>query len=162
MWRSLARSVEPGCFSSSCSHSRQRFGPVERKDLATAGVRVQQAGESGFDAGALIQERQWTTRDGNVVWNALAVLLRLNLDAGERLAFSLGLDHAGGCAVHEEKVVGLAVPLLHGKFADSNTPASRDVGGVAVLDYPSGGVQKLVNVLAGPILGGDGHGKSEL
>src|ERR1035441_2204906 len=97
-----------------------------------------------------------------MVRHALAVLLRLDLHAGERLAFSLGFDHAAGCPVHKEKVVGLAVSLLHGKFADGNSSAGRDVGGVAVLDYPSSAAQKLVDVLAGPVLGGNGHGKGEL
>jgi hypothetical protein len=84
----------------------------------------------------------------------------LNLDAGESFALLLGFNYASRSAIDEEKVVGLAMPLLHGEFTDGNSPTSGDVDGVTVLNYPSGGCQKLVDALASPIFGGDGHGKA--
>jgi hypothetical protein len=52
------------------------------------------------------------------------------------------------------------MPLLSWEILGWQPLASRDVGSVAVLDYPSGGAQKLVDVLASQVLGGDWHGKA--
>jgi hypothetical protein len=96
----------------------------------------------------------------HTIGNAFAVFSGLNLNAGESFAFLLGFNYASRCAIDEEEVVGLAVPLLHGEFTNGNTPTSGDIDGITVLNYPSGGCQKLVDVLASPIFGGDGHGKA--
>jgi len=117
------------------------------KDLTAARIRLQQVGGACLNTRALVQERQRTSRYRDTIGNAFAVFGGLNLDTGESFAFLLGLNYASCCAIYEEEVVGLAVPLPHGKFANSDLSASRDVGGIAVLDYPTSGCQKLIDLL---------------
>ena len=65
---------------------RERLGPVESEYWPAAGIGLKQICEAGFYASALVQERQRPAGTGNVIWNAFAVLLGLNLNPGQRLA----------------------------------------------------------------------------
>ena len=57
----------------------------------------------------------------------MGVPLGLELDAREGSPFLLGLDDAGGLAVHVEEVVGEAVTRLSGELADGDTPTGTKV-----------------------------------
>jgi hypothetical protein len=135
----------------------QRLGPMECEDLPAPCVRSSKLVKRVRLRCSGIGRARGVGGARNVVGNAFAVLLGLNLDTCEGLAFALGFDHAGGHTIHEEQVVRLPVSLLHWELADSNTPAGGDIGGCTVLHYPASGSQKLVNVLARPILGSYGH-----
>lgn len=47
------------------------LGLVEMEDPATAAVRIQSIGKSGFDPGALVEKWQGLHRDRNADWNPL-------------------------------------------------------------------------------------------
>ncbi len=59
---------------------------------------------------------------------ALRVAARLVLDADQRHAGLLGLDDAGGLAVHVEQVVGVAVAAVERELADRDAAGGVDVG----------------------------------
>ncbi len=64
--------------------------------------------------------------------NAGDIFPRLLLNAGERVAFRLGLDGADGLAIHKERAVGLA--FLEGEFLDRDAALSSEIDGILRLD----------------------------
>jgi len=86
----------------------EEVGAVEGEDAPAARQRVEQIGEVGFDGGAFVQEGEGQTPGRKVVGQALGVLGRLRLDAGEGGSFGLRFDGADGFAVDVEEVVDLA------------------------------------------------------
>jgi hypothetical protein len=54
------------------------------------------------------------------------------------------------------------MPLFHRKLAESHAACRRYVCLLAVLYDPSGDLQKFVDLLARPILRGDGHDNNGL
>ena len=90
---------------------------MKRKDVAAARLGIEAVGEAGFRAGGLVAERQRRAPGGKTERHALHILLRLLLDAGERMARRFGLDRADRFAVNEQRVVrlaGLEGQLAHG------------------------------------------------
>jgi len=84
------------------------------------------------------------------------VLCRLLLNAGEGVAFRLGLDNTDGFAVHEESVVWLAG--LKGHLADCNAQGGTEVDSVLVLHGPAATPQKDVDDLTGLLFWRFRHG----
>ena len=133
----------------------QFLGPVEREDLAAAGVGFQGVGELSDRAGGFVGERQRQAVVGEAGWQAVDVFGGLGLDAGERVPFGLGLDDADRLAVGVEQVVGLA-------RASAGTPGrprrSRpDIHLPVVLHQPTRGDELLVDGQAGFLFGRHGH-----
>ncbi len=135
----------------------ESFRPMKAEDRSAARVRFQQACEAGFDAGALVLERQRASWRGQVVRDAFAVLRGLQFDSGEGLAFLLGLDDSDRSAVHEQQVVSLAMPRLERELADSYATSGGQVRSPLVLSYPASFRQELVDVLPGPIFRSSRH-----
>ena len=106
----------------------EEVGAVEGEDAPAARQRVEQIGEVGFDGGAFVQEGEGQTPGRKVVGQALGVLGRLRLDAGEGGSFGLRFDGADGFAVDVEEVVSEAVAGLALELADGDAqdPASGD------------------------------------
>ena len=74
----------------------QLFGPVEGEDFPAAGVRLQGVRELRDGAGGFVGERQRQHEMRQVGGQAVEVLAGLRFDAGEGVAFRLGLDDADG------------------------------------------------------------------
>ncbi|MEE9616845.1 MAG: hypothetical protein V3T90_07560 [Anaerolineae bacterium] len=81
----------------------------------------------------------------------LAVLDRLRLDAAQRLARGLGLYHADGPPIYEEHIVGKAGGERELPHSDATGRAQVDR--VAGLDGPASGLELVVNLLSGFLLG---------
>jgi hypothetical protein len=128
----------------------QGLGPVKGEDGAGAGLRVEAVGEVGFDASGFVAEGQGPHPGGQRGRQALRVAGRLHLDAGERGARLLGLDHAGGSGVDVKQVVGKAVAGVQGEFANRHATGGVDVGVGHVADVPAGGCEQRVDGLSGP------------
>jgi hypothetical protein len=67
---------------------------VKAEYSATAGIWLKQIGKPRFDTGALVRKGKRSARCRKVIWNTLAVLCGLKLNAGECVAFLLRLDNA--------------------------------------------------------------------
>ena len=132
----------------------QFAGAVEREDLAAAKVGFQGVGEAGLDAGGLVRvgQRQVDVWDG--FGQALGVLGGLDLDAGERVAFGLGLDHAEGLGVSVEHVVGVAG--LEGELACRDARSGGQVHRGVILHHPAALLEAAVDSLPGLLFGGHG------
>lgn len=117
----------------------QRLRAVETEDGPAAGIRVQQVGEAGFDAGGFVEKGERAAEGRQVPGQALAVSGGLNLDFGERLAGFFRFHDARGVPVGIEEIVREAVARGKGEFADGDAAAGFDVDAVAILDQPTGG-----------------------
>jgi len=123
---------------------------VEGEHAPAAGFGVEAVGEEGFDAGALVEERQRLVPGRRDVGQAGAVLFGLKLDAAEGCAGGLGLDGADGFAVHEQQVAGEAG--LEGEFAHDEQHGSLD----GRIDDP---LIRVIHVLIQPPAPGLGGGR---
>ena len=85
------RSRGPGFFRQPVGEG---FGAVEGEYGTAAGVGLEQVGEPGLDAGALIAEGKRAAVDRQALGEALAILERLLLETGKGAAFLLGLNDA--------------------------------------------------------------------
>ena len=111
----------------------QGFGAVEGEDAPAARFGVEAAGEAGLGTGRFEAERQRRGPVGQAEGNAGDVFRRLLLDAGQGMAFRLGLDGAEGLAVYEEGVIGFAG--LEGKLGHRDAPAAERL--TALLSWTS-------------------------
>ncbi len=132
---------------------REGFWAMEGEDLSAAGLRVEQAGEARFSAGALVQKRQWLLRGRYVIGQPTRVLFGLHLDAGEGFALLLRFDHAHGVAVDLQQVVGRTVAWLQQELAYGNAAGGLDIDGFRVLHGPARQGERIVDALAGGVLG---------
>src|SRR5665213_93036 len=73
------------------------------------------------------------------------VIFGLFGNAGQRYALGFGFDDAAGAAIDEQKVV--AWTGWQGVLAHGNAQASAEIHFVAVLDFPAGSLQHLVDLL---------------
>src|SRR6266571_7673058 len=89
--------------------SSERGWLVEMEQRPAAWSWVERVGETGLDAGALVEERQRSERGREAHWQASGIFLRLRLNASERFALALRLDDANGLPIHVEQIVGVAV-----------------------------------------------------
>ena len=110
---------------------------MEGEDAAGARLRVQPLCETGLDAGGFVAERQGPAPSGQRARQALGVAGGLNLDAGQRAALLLGLDHAGGLAIYIKQVVGKTKTRVKGKFTEGNATGRMDVGIIHIADVPA-------------------------
>src|SRR5207249_2163458 len=81
------------------------------------------------------------------------VLRALPLDARQRLALLLRLDHAGGRTADEQEVVGVAVRRLQAELAHRDASCRREVDGTRVLDRPARRREHAVDLDPGLRLG---------
>ena len=126
---------------------------MEGEDLSAARLGVEQAREARFGAGALVQKRQWLLRGRHVIGQPTGVLFGLHLDAGEGFALLLRFDHAHGVAVDVQQVVGRTVAWLQQKLAYGNAAGGLDIDGFRVLHGPARQGERIVDALAGGVLG---------
>ncbi|MBK9189404.1 MAG: hypothetical protein IPM33_10665 [Phycisphaerales bacterium] len=75
-------------------HLEERVGPVEREDVAAAGVGFHPVRELGHLARGFVLKRKRAPPRGQRLRQALAVTRGLTLDAFERVPDGLGLDDA--------------------------------------------------------------------
>src|SRR6185437_4294778 len=91
----------------------QRFRAMDlrkvRGDRTRLWLRVEAVDEASLDAGAEVEKWQRIDRGIEPGRETGGVLVWLKLDATERVAGGLGLEHTPGLAVDEEQVVGEAV-----------------------------------------------------
>ena len=116
---------------------------------------VEPARESSLRAGGLVAERQRAVHHERrqLLGVGGPVLAGLGLDAGERAARLLGLDHPHRLAVHEQHVVGRA---RLGRHLPHGHPLRRSHRGVlVVLHRPPARAQLLVDLHTGPSLGSE-------
>jgi hypothetical protein len=92
----VAEVVDPELLRPGC----QLLGAVECEDVAAARLGVEQVGEAGLDAGALIEEGEGLDGAREVVRHPRGIFGGLGLDAGQGGAGLLGLDDTGGLAVY--------------------------------------------------------------
>ena len=150
----LRASAEALCVSlASASQSASVSGLWNANTGRERGVRVEPVREARFHARGFVRERERAAPGGQGVRQAGGVLRGLRLDADERGAAFLGLDDAGGFAVHVEHVVGEAVALLQLELADGDAAVGGDVGLVRVAHDPAGGGQQLVDLVACELFG---------
>ncbi len=93
----------------------QGFRAMKREHAAAARVGIEAVGKEGLRARALVGERKRRFPGRQAERDAGDIFGGLLLDAGEGVAFGLGLDGADGFAVNEQRVVRFAG--LEGKFA---------------------------------------------
>jgi len=124
---------------------------VEREDFPASGLGFEQVGVLCYLPGRFIAERQGKPMGRNASGQGSDVLLRLTLDAGQRVSFLPGLDHADGHAVHIKEVIRLAD--IQGKLPDGHATAGRNVHLGAVLHDPTAQAELAVNFLTRFILG---------
>ena len=98
-------------------------------------------------------ERQRRDRWVEPVGEAGRVLRDLRVDADERLARLLRLQHADRLAIHEQQVVGVAVAGLELELAYRDTLRRRQVHLGAVLHDPAGRSERRVDLDPGCGLG---------
>ena len=129
----------------------QLLGPVEREDLAAAGVGFEDVGELRDRAGGLVGERQ---RQAVVRAGPSGRPSRYLADCVSTPVsvwpFGLGLDDADGLAVGVEQVVG--EPGGERELADGDAGPGGDVHRV-VLHHPAGLGELAVDLLAGLLFG---------
>ena len=133
----------------------QGFGTMKREHAAAARVGIEAVGEEGFRARALVAERERRFPRRQAERDAGDILGGLLLDAGEGVAFGLGLDRADGFGVNEQRVVRFAG--LEGEFADGDTARGREVDLVLRLDGPARRGEHRVNLPAGALFGAVRH-----
>ena len=109
---------------------------MERKNTAAARLGIETVGEAGFDAGALIEQRQRPDLRGQFGRKALAVLFRLDFDPGQRDAFLLGFDYPSCFTIDIEEIVREAVSGDEREVAESDAASSIHVRVLVVLDIP--------------------------
>jgi hypothetical protein len=126
---------------------------VHLEDAAAARVRIEEARELRDRPGGQVEERQWL--DGRVEpgWQAGGILLGLHLDAAQRVALGLRFKDADGLAVHEEQVIGEAVPGGELELAHGDAASGGQVHGVPVLDDPACRDERGVDLRPGLLLG---------
>ena len=134
--------------------AQQFFRPMEAEDQAAARIGFQRIGELGFDTGGFVGEGQWLRRAGRAlavyrqaIGQAECVLGRLQFDALERVAFALGLDHAGHLAIDIEQVIGEAG--FQRELAHRDAGAGVDVHVATRLHQPAASMELAVYFLAG-------------
>lgn len=142
----------------------ERLGAMDlrqiRRDRARLRVGVEAVDEPGLDAGAHVDERQRLHRRVEPGGEAGSVLVRLQLDVGQRVAGGLGFEHTDSLAVYEEQVVGKAVPRSHLELADRHPRPGGEVHRRAILDDPARRFQGGVYVLTGTLFRGGTHAAS--
>ena len=126
---------------------------MEGKDAPAARVGIALVGEEGLHAGGLVEKGQRVVPGVSLQpgRQAVAVLRRLGLDAAEGRAHRLGLDHADGASIDEEHIVREAG--LKGKLRHGHTVGGAQVDLFTWLHRPSGGLEMLINMLSGFLLG---------
>lgn len=122
---------------------------MKSENRAAAGVRFEQIGETRFDARALVAKGERAARRRNVIGETLAVFIGLDFDGSKRDSGFFGFDYANRRAIDVEQVIGEAVTLLEGVFADGNTLGGAKVHLVAGLNRPAGGSQQPIDFGAG-------------
>jgi hypothetical protein len=103
----------------------QSAGLVEVENPTTTALRIEPVGETAFDPCALVEKRQGLDGRWNAVWYAIGILVRLQLDPGERHPLSLSLDHPNRFAVDEEEIVRR--PPLERVFPDGDAPSGVQI-----------------------------------
>ena len=123
-----------------CARSGQPFGQrlrtVEGEDLTAARIRVQTVGEPGFDASALVEERERAAPGRQVVRESIAVLLGLPFHTSECEARRLGFNRAGGLLIDVQDVISPAMAGFQPELSYGNALAGVQVNGPGVLSYP--------------------------
>ena len=132
---------------------------MELEDAAGARFGVEAAAETGFLAGDLVEKRERAEVRGEGVGEAVAVLGRLELDAGERRAGFLGLDYACGPAVDKEYVIGKSMPGGERELSDRDPARGPEVRVGNAEHGPAGFGEGSIDKLTGGCLG-RGHGRS--
>ena len=133
---------------------RERLRAVERKHRAAGRVRVERVREPCLRPRRLVGERERALDGGrDLVRQAVDVLRALPLDARQRLALLLRLDHAGGRTADEQEVVSSAVRRLQAELAHRDASCRREVDGTRVLDRPARRREHAVDLDPGLRLG---------
>ncbi len=134
--------------------SQQLLRAVEGEDLAAPGVGLEGVGELRERPRALVGEGQRQAVGRDEVGHPAHVPGRLRLDAPERPALRLGLDHAYRFAVGVEQVVGEAVAPLERKLAHRDAACGGDVHLGVVLHGPAARLEVRVYLLSRPLFRG--------
>ena len=85
------------------------------------------------------------------------IFLRLNLDAREGHTLPLGLDDTGGLTVHVQQIISKTMARLEWKLSHHHPARGADIDRIRITNMPARGTQKLIDGLAGFLLG-IGHG----
>jgi len=133
----VARALDPGVEGIGGQPLGERPGLVHLEDAATARVGVEEVRELRDGPGGEVEERQ--RLDGRVEPGRQAggVLFGLHLDAAQRVPLGLRFKDAGGFAVHEQQVVGEAVPGGEPELPHGDAAPRGQVHRVPVLDDPA-------------------------
>jgi hypothetical protein len=133
----------------------ERLRPVEPEHLPAARLGVERVREPRLDSGRLVGERQRPfERALHPVGQAVEVLRRLPLDARQRRPLGLRLDHADRLAVDEKEVVDAPVWRLEDELPDGDAARGGEVRVARVLHRPARGLEHLVDLDPGLVLGG--------
>lgn len=120
---------------------------MERKRRTASRFGVKSVCEASFDAGALIKKGQRSKVCRKIVGKSCAILLRLPLNAGQRVPYRFSFHNSRRFMVNVEEVVCEAVSRLQSELANSYTTALVEVYSVGVLDAPSCLRQQFINFL---------------
>ena len=91
---------------------------MESENVAAARLRVQQVGEARFRPGGLVEERQRLAVRRKYLRQPVAVLARLGLHTGERVAGGFRLHDAGRLAIDVQQVIGGPMAGLQPELPD--------------------------------------------
>ena len=116
---------------------------------------VSRIAEVGFVAGGFVREAKLIGPARQMVRHLDHVLSGLLCKAAQCHATFLRLDHAGGPAAYEEKVVARTVRQEKLAYRHAVTRVAVEVG--VILDDPPGGTKQCVDPLACALLGCKGH-----
>ncbi len=134
----------------------ERLRAVEPEHLSAARLRVERIREPRLDTSRLVGERQRTLQRAlHPVGQAVEVLRRLPLDARQCRAGRLRLDHADRFTIDEQEVVDPPVRRLEDELPDGDAARSGEVHVARVLDRPARGLEHLVDLDPGLVLGGE-------
>ncbi len=129
---------------------------VKPEHLPAARLRVERVREARLDTGRLVGERQRPfQRALHPVGQAVEVLRRLPLDAGQRRPCGLRLDHADRLAIDEQEVVDPSVRRLEDDLADGDAAPCGEVDIARVLHRPASGLEHLVDLDPRLVLSGE-------
>ena len=155
------QALDPGVERLGADPLGERRGPVDVRevggDAARLRVGVEAVDEAGFDPGAEVEEREWVHGRVEPGGEPGGVLVGLQFHVGQRVASGFGLEHADGLAVHEEQVVGEAVPGRHLELPHGHARRGGEVHRRAVLDGPPRGFQRGVDSDPGLLFGRRAH-----